>query len=62
MDEKNLENVYFLADFNFVTSTLDRNSHTLNNVDEIARTSWNILEDSLDVADSFRINNPSELA
>jgi hypothetical protein len=32
----NLENIYFLGDFNFVTSTLDRNSHTLNSVDELA--------------------------
>ena len=60
--EKNLENIYFMADFNFVTSTLDRNSHTLNNVDEIARDSWNSLEESLEIVDSFRVNNPSELA
>ena len=58
----NLENIYFLGDFNFVTSTLDRNSRTLNSVDELAGDSWKSLEASLELADSFRVNNPSKIA
>ena len=60
--DNNLENIYFLGDFNFVTSTLDRNSHTLNSIDELAGDSWKNLEASLDIADSFRVNNPSKIA
>ena len=58
----NLENIYFLGDFNFVTSTLDRNSHTLNSVDDLASVAWKNFEASLDISDSFRVNNPSKIA
>ena len=57
-----LKNLYFLGDFNFVTSTLDRNSNMLNRIDESASEVWKDLEIRLDITDSFRANNPQKRA
>ena len=53
----NHENVYILGDFNFVTSTLDRNSNKLTANDETYRHKWSILEGNVGKGDSFRINS-----
>jgi len=60
--DNELENIYFLGDFNFVTSTLDRNSHILNRIDECALDLWKDLEMMLEITDSFRSNYPHKLS
>ena len=46
-----------IGDFNFVTSTLDRNSNKLNNVDEACKGLWSDIENSLNLIDCFRVTN-----
>ena len=57
----NLQNIIWSGDFNFVTSPLDRNSHTMNYVDEEAVEPWQELERNLEISDSFRYLSPRKL-
>ena len=59
--QNNLENVFILGDFNFVTMRIDRNSHTLNGIDNAALKSWQDLEDECSLLDSFRITSPKRI-
>ena len=49
-----LEDFIFLGDFNFVSSYLDRNSHTLNHYDKICYDLWTKIELDINLVDCFR--------
>ena len=42
--DKGLENNIIVGDFNFVTSVLDRNSSSLNQIDQLYKSTWQNLE------------------
>ena len=50
----NLENNVICGDFNFVTSTIDRNTNHFTQTDNIYRNKWNIFEIKNDLLDVFR--------
>ena len=56
--QNNLDNVFVLGDFNFVTIRLDRNNNTLNGIDNAALQPWTELEDECNLLDSFRVTCP----
>ena len=49
-----MENIIICGDFNFVTSTNDRNTNKYTQLDNIYRSKWNIFEIKNDLLDSFR--------
>ena len=49
-----LEDFIFLGDFNFVSSYLDRNSHTINHYDKICHDLWTKIELDINLVDCFR--------
>ena len=59
IDNHNLENIIICGDFNFVTSTNDRNTNKYSQSDNVYRSKWNILEIKHDLLDSFRKLNPT---
>ena len=59
MQTENLENSFLIGDYNFVTSTLDRNTDRLNYVDTICKNIWLNIETTLNICDSFRLTNPN---
>ena len=50
-------NNIIIGDFNFVTSTLDRNSQCLNRIDSETGKVWCPFESEINIQDSFRITN-----
>ena len=50
-----LDNVYVLGDFNFVTSTLDRNSNIYTAADKVCKSTWDTFESTVNICDSFRM-------
>ena len=56
---ESLENIIVLGDFNFVTSSLDRNTNKLNGIDINTSRVWNHFEQLFDLHDTFRLTNPS---
>ena len=58
---EDLDNVIILGDFNFVTSTKDRNTKRLNDIDVKACTEWNKMNEHIGLFDSFRVTNPERI-
>jgi len=56
--ENKLENVVLCGDFNFVTSTNDRNSNTFSQTDNDYRTFWDNFQIKNDLIDVFRYLYP----
>ena len=54
ISDDNLENIFILGDFNFVTSTLDRNSNSYSVSDNMCKAKWEELETSASISDTFR--------
>ena len=57
-DQASYKNYIILGYFNFVTSSLDRNSRALNSVDAETSKIWIPFENECNIQDSFRITNP----
>ena len=55
-----LENCMILGDFNFVTSILDRNNQSLNNIDRDSAKIWEPFESAFSLQDAFRLTNPKK--
>lgn len=53
----NLDNIIILGDFNFVTSSLDRNCSKLNSIDLNTSKVWEAFEQKCAIVDSFRSLN-----
>ena len=53
-----LDNIIVVGDFNFVNSSLDRNSNNLNTVDLNTSKVWDNVEQGLNIQDTFRVTNP----
>ena len=56
--DNNMENIIIIGDFNFVTSTLDRNSNQLNSIDITASQAWTEVMESCGLLDSLRLTSP----
>ena len=56
----NFENVYLFGDFNFVTSTLDRNSNKLTEYDKAGKKVWDDFEIKSNLIDTFRVTHKSQ--
>ena len=52
--KENLQNVIIIGDFNFVTSTNDRNTNRFTHTDNIYRQFWENFEVKNDLLDTFR--------
>ena len=59
VEQGSLSNVFYLGDFNFVTSTLDRNGNKLNPVDNEYKDTMLKLETKIQIIDSYRHTNPN---
>ena len=57
-DNENLENVIICGDFNFVTSTNDRNTNNFTQTDKIYKGTWLNLQIKFNLLDTFRILYP----
>ena len=49
-----------IGDFNFVDSTLDRNTNCLNRTDKVCKEIWAKIENAGNLTDSFRITNKTK--
>ena len=56
--EVNLANSIIVGDFNFVTSTMDRNTNIFTAADKMYTKDWLKLEIDLGLVDAFRVTNP----
>ena len=54
IQQNELENVIISGDFNFVTSTNDRNTNKFTQTDNLYRQTWNTFEIKNDLMDCFR--------
>ena len=54
IEQNSLENLIICGDFNFVTSTNDRNTNSYTQTDNNYRTKWNVFEVKNDLIDCFR--------
>ena len=54
IEQNSLENIIICGDFNFVTSTNDRNTNNYTQTDNHYRTKWNAFEVKNDLIDCFR--------
>ena len=54
ISDDNLENIFILGDFNFVTSTLDRNSNSYSVSDNMCKAKWEELVTAASISDTFR--------
>jgi exonuclease III len=61
IETNELENIIILGDFNYVTSTLDRNNNQLNSIDNTAKQAWNDALEPCGLLDSLRITSVGRL-
>ena len=58
--DKIQDNIFCLGDYNFVCSTLDRNTNILSRNDELCKKIWNDLEKLTCIVDCFRVTNKTK--